>query len=166
MTLMYEPPKPKPQPPKEVLEKHLASTCERIAQINLLLQTGTHRPEQTQELKSELSIHRDTKRELERQLNPPKEDEELAKAQAESLRLQAEQMRLDNLPTPPEVLEERRQAAAKRRAKILDFEEKEQTAVLMANIERWEKQGDYRSAKLYRVQLARLRRDLEERFPA
>jgi hypothetical protein len=164
MTMMYgEQPKPKSTPP-EVLRKHLESTVERIAQIDVLLQTGAHLPFQTQELKSERQIHVDTKVELLRQLDPPKEDEALAKAQAESLRLQAEQMRRDNQPEPPHVLEERKRNAAKRREQLLDAEEKEQTAVLMSNIERWEKEGDYRSAKLYRVQLARLRRDLEERY--
>jgi hypothetical protein len=165
MTIPYgEQPQPKPTSP-EVLRRHLESTVERIAQIDLLLSTGAHLPFQTQELRSERQIHVDTKVELLRQLDPPKADAELAKAQAESLRLQAEQLRIDHAPTPPEVLEERRQAAAKRRAELLDLEEKEQTAVLMQNIERWEREGDYRSAKLYRVQLARLRRDLEERYP-
>jgi hypothetical protein len=47
--MMYEPPKPKPAPPREVLRKHLDSVVERIAQIDLLLQTDAqHKPEQTQ----------------------------------------------------------------------------------------------------------------------
>jgi hypothetical protein len=36
---MYGEVKPKPQPPREVLEKHLSSVVERIAQIDLLLKT-------------------------------------------------------------------------------------------------------------------------------
>jgi hypothetical protein len=163
-TMMYEPPKAAKQPSKEVLQKHLSSVRERLAQLDLLLQTDG-RPEQVQEWKSERQIHLDTKVDLERAINPPKADAELAKVFAESLKRQAEQMALDNAPTPPEVLEERRQNAAKRREAILDLEEREQTEVLMNQIERWEREGLYAQAKLYRVQLARLRRDLEERYP-
>jgi hypothetical protein len=46
-TLMYDTPKPKPQPSPEVLKKHLASVNQRLAQIDLLLQTeAQHKPEQ------------------------------------------------------------------------------------------------------------------------
>jgi hypothetical protein len=157
---------PKKPPSKEVLQKHLDSVRERIAQIELLLQTDAHRPEQSQELKSERQIHSGTKADLERMLNPPAADAELARAHAESLRQQAEQMRLDNLPEPPDVLEERKRNAALRREELLNAEEKESTSVLLNQIDRWEREGQYGQAKLLRVQLARLRLDLEERYPA
>jgi hypothetical protein len=165
MTMMYEPPIPRKQPPKEVLQKHLDSVRERIAQIDLLLQTGTHLPFQTQELRSEREIHLDTKADLERAIDPPKADADIAKLEAESRALQAEQMRRDHAPEPQSVIDERKRNAAIRREALLDLEEKEATGVLMNQIERFEKEGLYSQAKLYRVQLARLRRDLEERNP-
>jgi len=113
-TLMYGEQPVKKLPSPEVLKAHLSSVVERIAQIDLLLTVSSHRPEQEQELRSELAIHKDTAADLERQLNPPAADAEIARLEAESRKLQADQMARDHAPEPPHVLEERRQNAAKR----------------------------------------------------
>jgi hypothetical protein len=64
------------------------------------------------------------------------------------------------------VLEERRRNARLRREQMLDLQEAEARDVLLHQLGNLERSGEWSRAKLIRVQITNLRRELEERFPA
>jgi hypothetical protein len=158
-------PKKPPTPPRHVLENSLVAIRERMSEINFLLGEGPgeHR---AQELKSEYELYRDQVREIERTLNPPAEDAELAALQAASISQQIEQAKRDHAPAPADIVEERKRNAAQRREALLELQFAEQSEVLRHQILRWDQQGEYAQSKRLRVQLTNLRADLEKQFPA
>jgi hypothetical protein len=163
------PPEPK-QPSREALEAHLADLRERCQQITFILQNGGlgELDYQAQELRSELAIHRETAATIERQLNPAAADPGAAERQRlfqEGLALQARQMAARHAPPEPAVLAERRANMLKRREEIIDARYNEMKESLLYNIDKLKSCGDFRQAKLLRIQLTNLRASLEAEDP-
>jgi hypothetical protein len=162
---MYGEPAPPKPVEREVLTRHLADCLERIEQINFILSHIPADDFQAQELRSELQIHKAQVADLKRTLNPPPIDQDLVRRQRESLRQQAEEMARTHAPVPESVLAERRENARKRRTEMLDLQEAEARAVLMHQLGVYERAGEWSQAKLTRIAITNLRRDLEQRFP-
>jgi hypothetical protein len=156
-------PKKPPTPPRHVLENSLVAIRERIAEISFLLGEGPN-GHRAQELRSEMEIYRDQARSIERQLNPPAIDAELAAAQAESLRQQVEEARRNQAPEPADVYAERQRNSELRRQAIIDLQYNETADVLRHQILKWEHAGEWAQAKILRVQLTNLRAELEKQF--
>ena len=163
------PPEPK-QPSREALEAHLADLRERCQQICFILENGGlgELDYQSQELRSELAIHREMAATIERQLNPAAADPGAAGRQRqfeEGLALQAAEMRARHAPVWPEVLQQRRTAMLARRSEIIDARYAEMKESLLHNINQLEASGDFRQSKLLRIQLTNLRAQLEAEDP-
>src|SRR5262249_32804126 len=150
---------------REPLENQLRSITERSEQILYVLKHIPEDHEQAVELRAELSIYRDQAAEIKRTLDPDPQATERRRQFEAGLKAQAAEMAARHAPTPAEVLEQRRQAMLERRKEHLDAREREAREVLLAQIDRWEKEGSWRDARMLRVQLTNLRAQLEREIP-
>jgi hypothetical protein len=160
MPVEYGQPSPPTAPlPKDVLEAQLRDLTTREHEILALLQQGIPSAYQESEVKSELRMLREKAAKVRRLLQPAApavvddEAERRRKHEAYVRQLFAE-------PTPEEMA--RRQAeAAKHRRRAIDAMVKESTEQLTWMAEKVEREGDHRSAKLFRVQIMGLREHYE-----
>jgi hypothetical protein len=150
---------------REPLENQLRSITERSEQILYILKHMPEDCEQAVELRAELAIYRAQAGEIKRILNPDAEATERRRQFEAGLKAQAAEMAARHAPIPAEVLEQRRHAMRKRRKEHLDVREREAKEVLLDQIDRWEKSGQWRDARILRVQLTNLRAQLEKEIP-
>jgi len=150
---------------KDALEAQLRSITERSEQILYILKHMQEDTEQAVELRSELSIYRDQAVQIKQTLDPDPQATERRRQFEAGLKAQAAEMAARHAPVPAEVLEQRRQAMLERRKEHLDARELEAREVLLAQIDRWEKSGQWRDARILRVQLTNLRAQLEREIP-
>src|SRR5262249_31162204 len=150
-----------PEPSKAALEHQLVAIRERQSEIRFLLGEGVDE-RGAQQLQQEHSVLGDSARDVVRKLTPPAKDAELAKLHAANIAAQVAEAKQDEV-TPPEVIEERKQNAAKRREAILELQYAEESEVLRNQIRRFEAQGEFAQAGIMRAQLIRLREDIERR---
>src|SRR5262249_14454088 len=142
----------------------LVAIRERQSEIRFLLGEGIDE-RRAQQLQHEHTILADNARDVERKLNPPAADTEIARLHAANVAQQVAEAKEDEV-TPPEIIAERKQNAAKRREAILELQYNEESAVLRNQIDRWEAQGEFAQAGIMRAQLIKLREDIERRFSA
>ena len=156
------------QPSREALAAHLADIRERCQQILFILQNGGLGELDHQAQRSELAIHREQAAAIERQLDPAGADPEAAERQRqfeEGLKAQAAQMAAIHAPPDPAVVAERRKNMLARRQAIIDARYAETKESLLHNINQLEASGDFRQAKLLRIQFTNLRAQLEAEDP-
>src|SRR5262249_22562640 len=164
MSVMYEEIDQKPLS-KDAWEAQLRSITERSEQILYILKHMPEDSEQAVEMRAELAVYGDQAAEIKRILDPDPQATERRRLFEEGLKAQQAQMAATHAPVPDAVLEQRRQAMLKRRKEHLDAREREAREVLLAQIDRWEKEGSWRDARMLRVRLTSLRAQLEREIP-
>jgi ribosomal protein L16 Arg81 hydroxylase len=158
------PSEPAPPLSPEALRAQLDTVMQRLEQIQTTLARLDPDTYESQELRSERQELMNMRARLHTQLNPPEQHPQiLEQREADRQKYEAycKQLWAED---SPEVIAARKAEAAAARERNISFAVAEQTEHLTAFVERLTAEGDHRNARIWRMEIARLRETIERQF--